>query len=311
MGTSTQGGAGTFAALSHELATAVDRAGRSVVAIDARPRVPTSGILWRPGLVVATDHTIRREEEISVTLADGRAVPAKIAGRDTTTDLAVLKLDEGGGDPAVTSAGENLSVGNLVLAVGRAKGNHLVASLGIASLVSGEWRTWRGGKIDRFVRLDLSIFIGFSGSALVNASGEIAGINTTGLARGLGVTIPVSTVNRVVDELAAKGHIAGGYIGIATQPVILPERLSTKLHLSTQSALIIVTVEPDGPADKAGMMIGDILVSLDGAPASDIADIQAKLGSEFIGRDIAASVLRGGALVALTLGISERPSRIK
>lgn len=311
MGTSTQGGVGIFAALSHELATAVDRAGRSVVAIDARPRVPTSGLLWRPGLVVATDHTIRREEEISVTLADGRAVPAKIAGRDTTTDLAVLKLDESGGEPAVTSAGENLSVGNLVLAVGRTKGNHLVTSLGIVSSVSGEWRTWRGGKIDRFVRLDLSIFIGFSGSALVNASGRIAGINTTGLARGLGVTIPVSTVNRVVDELVAKGHIARGYIGIATQPVTLPERLSTKLNLASQSALIVVTVEPDGPADKAGMMIGDILVSLDGAPASDIGDIQAKLGSEFIGRDIAASVLRGGALVALTLGISERPSRIK
>ena len=311
MGTSTQAGAGTFAALSHELATVVDRAGKSVVAIDARPRVPTSGILWRPSLVVATDHTIRREEEISVTLPDGRAVPAKIAGRDSTTDLAVLKLDESGGESAATGAGKNISVGNLVLAVGRAKGNHLVTSLGIASSVSGEWQTWRGGKVDRFVRLDLSIFIGFSGSALVNASGGIAGINTTGLARGLGVTIPVSTVNRVVDELVAKGHIARGYIGIATQPVILPERLSTKLNLANQSGLIIVTVEPDGPADKAGMMIGDILVSLDGAPASDIGDIQAKLGSEFIGRSIAASVLRGGALVPFTLGISERPSRIR
>jgi serine protease DegQ len=311
MGTSSQGAAGMFAALSHELATAVARAGQSVVAIDARSRVPTSGILWRPGLVVATDHTIQREEEISVTVADGRALPAKVAGRDPSTDLAVLKLDEGGGEPAVTSAGEDLNVGNLVLAVGRTKGNHLVTSLGIASSVSGEWRTWRGGKIDRFIRLDLSIFLGFSGSALVNASGGIAGINTTGLARGLGVTIPASTVNRVVDELVAEGHIARGYIGIATQTVVLPERLSTRLHLASQSALIIVTVEPDGPADKAGMMIGDILVSLDGAPASDIGDIQARLGPEFIGRNIAASVLRGGVLVALTLGISERPSRIK
>ncbi len=311
MGTSSQGAAGTFAALSHELATAVDRAGRSVVAIDARPRVPTSGILWRPGLVVATDHTIRREEEINVTVADGRVLPAKIAGRDPSTDLAVLKLDEGGGDPAAASGGDNLDAGNLVLAVGRTRGNYLVTSMGIASSVSGEWRTWRGGKIDRFIRLDLSIFIGFSGSALVNASGGIAGINTTGLARGLGVAIPLETVNRVVDELAAKGHISRGYIGIATQPVMLPERLSAKLHLTGQSALVIVTVEPDGPADKAGMMIGDILVSLDGGPASDIGDIQAKLGSEFIGRNIAASVLRGGALVSLTLGISERPSRIR
>lgn len=310
MGTSSQGAAGTFAALSHDLATAVDLAARSVVAIDARPRVPTSGILWRPGLVVATDHTIRREEEITVTVADGRVLPGKIAGRDPSTDLAVLKLDESGGEPAATSGGENLNVGNLVLAVGRTKGNHLITSLGIASSVRGEWRTWRGGKIDHFIRLDLAIFIGFSGSALVNPSGGIAGINTTGLARGLGVTIPSATVNRVVDELAAKGHIARGYIGIATQPVILPERLSTKLQLAGQSALIIVTVEPDGPADKAGMMIGDILISLDGAPASDIGDIQAKLGSEFIGRNIAASVLRGGTMVALTLGISERPSRI-
>jgi S1-C subfamily serine protease len=311
MGTSSQGAAGTFAALSHELATAVEGAGLSVVAIDARPRVPTSGILWRPGLVVATNHTIRREEEITVTVADGRTLPAKMAGRDPSTDLALLKLGENGGEPAVTSGGADLNVGNLVLAVGRTNGNHLVTSLGLASSVSGEWRTWRGGRIDRFIRLDLSIFLGFSGSALVNASGGIAGINTTGLARGHGITIPASTVNRVVDELAAKGHIARGYIGIATQPVILPERLSTKLHLASQTALIIVTVEPDGPAEKAGMMIGDILVSLDGAPARDIGDIQMKLGSEFIGRNIAASVLRGGALVPLTLGISERPSRIK
>lgn len=311
MGTSSQGAAGTFAALSHELATAVEGAGLSVVAIDARPRVPTSGILWRPGLVVATNHTIRREDEITVTVADGRTLPAKMAGRDPSTDLALLKLGENGGEPAVTSGGADLNVGNLVLAVGRTNGNHLVTSLGLASSVSGEWRTWRGGRIDRFIRLDLSIFLGFSGSALVNASGGIAGINTTGLARGHGITIPASTVNRVVDELAAKGHIARGYIGIATQPVILPERLSTKLHLASQTALIIVTVEPDGPAEKAGMMIGDILVSLDGAPARDIGDIQMKLGSEFIGRNIAASVLRGGAVVPLTLGISERPSRIK
>jgi len=311
METSSQGTLGTLAALSHDLATAVERAGRSVVAIDARPRVPTSGILLKPGLVVAADHTIRREEEITVTLEDGRTVPAKIAGRDASTDLALLKLEEPRTGAAEIVGTADLQVGHLVLAVGRTKGNHLGASLGIVSSAAGEWRTWRGGRIDRFIRLDLSIFIGFSGSALVNAAGGIAGINTTGLARGLGITIPASTVSRVADELAAKGHIARGYLGIATQSVLLPERLRAKLNLAGQTGLILVTIEPDGPADKAGMMIGDILVSLDGAPANDISDVQAKLGAEFIGRDIAASVLRGGALVPLTLRISERPSRIR
>ncbi len=300
-------GAGALLALSSDLAGAVERAGRGVVAVYARPRVPSSGIIWRPDVVVAADHTIKRDEEITVSLPGGGSVAAKLVGRDPSTDLAVLKLE--GKELPVVQIGDatKLRVGHLVLAVGRSGGNNLGASLGVISALGDAWRTWRGGQIDQFVRLDLSIYLGFSGSALVDARGDVVGLNTSGLARGMGLAIPATTVNRVMVELLEKGHIARGYLGIGMQPVLLPKPLQKALNLPGNTGLIVVSVEPDGPAAKAGVLLGDVLVTLDGDAMNDTDDIQAKLGPDRISKILAASVVRAGALAQVKIQIGERP----
>src|SRR5206468_3024081 len=212
MSPSKQNGASTLTALSDDLADAVERAGRSVVAIHARPRIPASGVYWREGVIVATSHTIRRESDITITLPGGGTARAQLAGRDGGTDLAVLRLDSVPSDSTLALSdradADSLRVGSLVLAVGRPGSDGVSASLGVVSTVGDKWRTWSGGEIDRFVRLDLAIYDGFSGGALVDADGRIAGVNCSALARGIPLTIPSVTVDRVVDALLTRGHVA-------------------------------------------------------------------------------------------------------
>jgi serine protease DegQ len=298
---------GLLAAVSNDLAAAVDTVGRSVVAIHARRRIPASGVVWQPGVVVAAHHTIQRDEDITLTLHDGTTAPATLAGRDPSTDLAVLRLADGaGGAPAVAPSAEAPRVGQLVLALGR-PGASVTASLGIVSAVGGEWRTWQGGTIDRFVRLDLSVYDGFSGGALVDTAGRVVGINTSGLARATAVTVPASTVSRVVGQLLARGHVARGWLGIATQPVRLPPGLQRSLGTEAEAGLVVVNVEPDSPADRGGVQIGDVLLALDDRPVSDPGDVLASLGGDRIGRPIVLRVARGGRAETLTVTVGERP----
>jgi S1-C subfamily serine protease len=291
--------------LSTELADAVAAAGRAVVAITARRRIPSSGVHWRPGVVVATNHTIRRDENISVTLPDGSTAAASLAGRDPSTDLAVLKLN-GQDLPAPHFRADAPKVGELVLALGR-PGPSLTASWGVVSRVDGPWRTWQGAEIDSLLRLDLAIYDGFSGGPLIDAAGRVLGINTSAFGRGVPVTIPVPTVDRAVTELLERGAIRRGYLGISTQPVRLPESLTRKLELPGGIALLVVSVEPDGPADRAGVLIGDALLELGGAAVSDPADILAKLGGDRVGRPLAVRVIRGGQVKELEVTPGERP----
>ena len=302
----TAGAAGVLAALSDDLAGAVERAARSTVAIHARRRIPSSGTAWRPGVIVAASHTIAREDEISLTLPDGGTAPATLAGRDETTDLAVLRT-EAALTPVERADAGALRVGNLVLAVGR-PGQSVTASLGVLSAVGAEWRTWQGGRIDRFLRLDLSIYDGFSGGPLVEAGGRALGLNTSGLARGMALTIPGSTVDHVADQILSGGRLTRGYLGLASQPVRLPEGLRQVLNLGSDFGLVIVNVEPDGPADRAGVLLGDILVALDGAPVSEPADVLAALGPDRVGRPIAARLLRAGQPTEVTITVGSRPA---
>ena len=246
-------------------------------------------------------------------LADGRTLQATLAGRDAGTDLAVLRIDEGAGAEAagVAKIGDSsqLKIGQLVLAVGRTDERGASASFGIVSAVGGAWRTWRGGQIDQLLRLDLAIYLGFSGGALVDTQGHILGINTSGLRRGAGLTIPASTVNRVVDVLLVKGRIARGYLGVGMQPVRLPDAMQTTLVPPTDSGLIVLSVEPGGPAGRAGLLIGDILFALDGAPVRDTDDVQAVLGPERVGQTVRASIIRGGAVQELMITVGERPQK--
>jgi len=298
--------------LSRQIAQAVERVSPSIVAVDARPRVRTSGVIWRPDVVVSTNHTIRRNEEITVALHDGQQIKATVAGRDTGTDLAVLRIEKNEG--AITTAeladASTLKVGNLVLAAGRTDPEHgVTAGLGIVAFVRDKWRTWRGGEIDRLIRTDISIFIGYSGGALLNTEGQVLGINTTGLARGAGLTIPVSTVNRIVDQLLQHGRVARPYLGVGMHPVALPDKLREKFNLPTATGLMMLSVEADAPADKAGVTIGDLMLALDNTPTADTDNVQTMLGGREVGDVVRAKFLRGGAVIEVEITLGERPAK--
>ena len=307
MTSSTRAGAGVLSALSDDLAGAVEHAARSVVAIHARRRIPSSGIAWRPDVIVTSSGTVSREEEITLTLPGGGTAPATLAGRDPTTDIAVLRTSAEL-RPADRGDAATLLVGKLVLALGR-PGASVTASLGVVSAVDGEWRTWHGGRIDRFIRLDVAVYDGFSGGPLVEAGGRVLGMNTSRLARSLALAIPGSTIDRVVDQVLATGGVTRGYLGIASQPVRLPEALRRKHGLSDGLGLVVVAVEPDAPAEQAGVMLGDILVALDGKPVSDATELLAAIGPDRVGRSLAVRVLRGGQIVSLSITVGRRAER--
>jgi S1-C subfamily serine protease len=284
-------------AYSDALAGAVAASGRAVVAIHARQRIPSSGVHWRAGVIVTADHTLKREDEISVTLPDGRDVSAEVAGRDPGSDLAVLKIAGDAASSAYFGDSGALQPGNLVFAIGRRGQNGLSASMGVISAVSGAWRTWRGGQVDQFVRPDVNLYPGMSGGPLVNTEGAILGINTSGLTRGVGVTIPVLTVNRVCDELLKRGKIARGYLGVGLHSVALPGH---------GAGLIVLSVEANGAAAKAGVFVGDVLIAIRGEAVRDTDDVQTHLAGESIGKALPVTVIRGGAKVELQIVPGER-----
>jgi S1-C subfamily serine protease len=299
--------AGLLAQFSDTLAEAVETAGRSVVAVKARRRFPGSGVLWAPaGTVVTADHVLEREEDIQVGLADGRDLPATVVGRDPSTDLAVLRVAAEGLAPAATAETEAVRVGHFVLALGRSGAGAPSASSGIVSAVGGPWRSRRGASVEGYLRADLTLYPGFSGGPLVDTSGRVVGINTSLLAAGHGVALPLATVRRVAEALLSQGRIRRGFLGVSTQPVRLPPQLAQGLSLSQETGLLILAAEPDGPADKAGLLIGDILVGFAGAPVRDTDDLLGLLGPERIGAQQQARVVRGGELREVAVTVGER-----
>jgi S1-C subfamily serine protease len=304
----------TLESLSTDLTAAVDRAGRSVVAVHARRRIPASGVLWRPGVVVATHHTVHKDADVRVSFGDGAEGRATVAGRDPGTDLVVLRYEAGAGGTGNTPAAadvarEPVRVGLLALALGR-PGEQVTAALGLVSAVGPAWRTWHGGEIDQFVRLDAAVYDGFSGGPLVDAAGRVLGINTSALARAAAVTIPAATVDRVVDQLLAGGRVRRGYLGIGTQPVRLPDAVRAQAG-DQQTALMIVALEPGSPADQAGLLLGDILLALDGRATSDVDDVLAALGHDAVGRTLDARVLRAGGLRSVPVAVGEPPANAR
>ena len=295
----------TLSSLSNDAAAAVERAAPSLVTVRARRRLPSTGIRWRPGLVVTAEHTVRMDEDITVVTPDGRTLPARLAGRDPGTDLAVLTVDDGDASAATIGDDGALRVGQIVLALGHGPR----ASLGVVGELGPRWRSWRGGEIDRLVRLDLVLYPGFSGGPLVDATGAVLGVCTSGLARDARLAVPAATVTRVAEQLARTGRVARGYLGVGMQPVPLPGALRAALNLPRETGLIVVMVVPEGPAARAGVLLGDVLVALDGAPVADLADVHARLGAERIGTTVPAVVVRAGARAELSITVGEEPRR--
>ncbi len=296
-----------WAALSNQLAEASASVGQSVVAVHGGRHV-SSGIIFNKDSVIATSHALRRDEDIVVVIAPGTSVSARVAGRDPSTDLALLRLQQ----PMTIAAPRwgdtsKLRVGELVLALARTRRGNIVASSGILSgLISGGWRTWRGGKVEQFIRPDLVFYRGFSGGPLVNAQGEVLGLNTSGL-HGSGITVPASTVNRVAAELLEKGRIERPYLGLGMQAVLLQESLRGKLNLKNSAGLLVVHVEPGAPADQAGMLLGDVLIELEGQSVTDTGEVQNVLHSAKVGSIVQASLIRAGALATARITLAARP----
>jgi S1-C subfamily serine protease len=294
--------------VSNELASVVEKLAPHVVSVHARRHYPSSGLLWNSDVIVTSHHTVQHEEDISVTLANGTKVPAALAGRDPGSDLAVLKLASPV-ESAKPAHAQSPKAGELALVLGRSPDSGVNASLGIVSAVSGQWRTWRGGQLEAYIRLDAKLFPHSSGGAVVNASGELIGIATDSLSRIAGIAIPAATAARVTAKLLEKGFVPRGYLGIGIQPVALPEQLAKNLTLSSQSGLMVLMVEPQGPADKAGVLIGDILVAVDGTTVEGPEDLQKYSDSGVIGKNATAKFIRGGEIKELPITIGERPRR--
>ncbi len=289
---------------SNNLADAVESAGNSVVAVLEGGHSGVSGTVWRQGIVVTAEHTIRGEEEVTLMLPSGRSVRAKVAGRDPSTDVAVLKVSEDL-KPAEFADAAALKTGHLVLAIGRRGEQGVSASFGMVSATGGAWRTWQGGKVDTYLRLDLNPYPGFSGGPLVDARGRVLGINTSGPRRSV-TTIPNSTVDRVVDAVLKRGRIARGYLGIAVQPVAFPEAAKSAVGLERNRGLVVITVSEGGPAENAGVMLGDIIVAVDGAAVAHASDLQSALDPEKVGTAVRLRILRGGKLQDASVTVGER-----
>ena len=298
----------TWRALSSDFANSIDRAGRSVVTVHARRRIPSSGVHWRTGIIVTADHAVERDEDITVTLPDGRNVPATLAGRDPSTDIAILKIDAGNLAVAEKSDASTLKAGHLLLAAGRTAEGAARASSALVGVTGPAWRTWQGGQLDLTVRLDRRLHPNLSGGPALDDQGRVLGINTSGLSRLAAVVIPASTVDRVSVELEKKGHIGRAYLGVGMQPVRLSSKLRDSLKISSDIGIMIAAVEPDGPAEKAGVILGDVLVALDAKPLNSLRSVQSYLIGEQIGKPVKASMIRGGALIEVVITIGERPA---
>jgi serine protease Do len=291
---------GTLAALSNDIAATTEAVAASVVAVEGRDRIGSSGFFLAPHTIVTADHALEADA-FEVVFADGRTESARLAGRDAATDIALLTVASAGPPPLAALGSPDVRVGAIAIAVARDDDGDVSATMGVVGSVGAAWRTWRGGEIDRFVRADLSLYPRFSGSPLVDAAGRLIGMNTWGLSRRQAVVVPAATIARVVDALGTRGHIARGYLGVAMQGIDLPKALGGG------SGVIVLSVAPGGPAEAGGLIVGDIITALAGRRIGDSDDLQAALDAGSVGSRVVAGVVRGGQPIELHVTIGERP----
>jgi S1-C subfamily serine protease len=299
---------------SDQLASVVEHAARSIVTVAARPRQPATGTIWRADtatIILTADHVIERKDEINVTLPDTREVKAHLIGRDPGTDLAALRLPDVdlSTEHVAADTSEHLRVGHLVLAIGRPTSDGLRVSFGAVSAIDGPHRSWQGNEREGVIYPDVTLYPGFSGGPLVDLSGRVVGLNSSQLTRQPSSALPVATLRRVANALVQHGYVPRGYLGVGTQQAPLPAALAHKVGSTQQAALLILTVEPGSPAEQAGLMMGDLLVSLGSQPTTDGATLRAQLGAERLGQMIPAKILRGGEPRDITITVAERSER--
>lgn len=325
--------ADTLQQLSDAIAQTVETVADGIVRIEARRRLPATGVVWSENLIVTAHHVIEKEEDITIGLNDGTTVTASLVGRDPHNDLALLKTDATL-TPANWAGDEDLRVGHLVLALGR-PGEKVQVTLGVTSaLVNRDnakrkreeaaergprgphgrhrhGRRRRGGHgwgralVDGYIQTDVTMYPGFSGGALVSGDGKIHGLNTSGFTQGTSIAVPVSTIRSTVATLLSDGKMQQGYLGVGVQPARLPENVAESLDQET--GLLVVSVEKDSPAQKAGFLVGDILVSLDGESTEYVDELLILLASSKVGETVTTVIVRGGETkdVHVTIGARE------
>ncbi len=291
--------------LSDALADAAEKAGKATVLVNARRRMPASGIAYAADLVLTADHVVEREDGIKVILADGAEVSARVAGRDAGSDLAVLKLERAAGAVAEETKSP-ARLGQIALALGRPSPDGIEASLGTVSAIGGPIRTGRGGMLERYLRTDSISYPGFSGGPLVAADGTILGLNTSGLANGAAVTVPADIAWRIADTLVKHGRIKRGYLGIRSQTVDIPEVSQKALKREQTAGLLIMGIEKDSPAAKGGLIVGDILVGVAGEAVLHHDELFARLNGDVVGKSTPIDILRGGQPQTLNVLIGEK-----
>lgn len=299
---------GSLVEFSNAISDVVERTGAFVVGVPEGGREGVSGTIVREGYAITAEHTIRGQDEVTVVLPGGETVKATVAGRDPGTDVALLKLPpaQGSASPiAPARLTRNARVGELALLVGRRGTEGITATHGIISATGGSWTTWQGARIERWLRLDLDPFVGFSGGPIVNAAGEVLGIGTSGPRRSV-LTIPAVTLERVVDALIQRGRVPQPWIGIAMQPVAFPEGSWKPLGIEHDRGLLVVTVAPGSPAEKAGIVLGDVIVTIDGRAVRSVRSLQTALDNEKIGKAIPVQLVRGGKLMEIQVTVGER-----
>ena len=289
--------------LSNALAGAVERAAGSLFAVHGRPRLPSTGVHWRAGLIVTASHTVEPDREVTLTAPDGRTLAAQVVGRDPGLDIAVLRAEVTGVPAADIHDDGDLRIGHLVLALGAGPR----ASAGIVSAL--DLRGGRQREPDAMLAVDLTLYPGFSGGPLVDVLGHVVGITTSGVSRHLQCAVRAAAVTRLTDHVVRAGRIPRAYLGVGTQPVVLPNDLRERLGLTQRTAVIVVNVTSDSPAAAAGLVIGDVIVSIAGHAIAEPGDLVAVLQPDRVGNTVTTSILRGGEPRQIQVTVGERPSR--
>lgn len=295
-----------FSELSDAMANAAEKAGKYTVLVDARRRMPASGIAMDKDTILTAGHVVEREEDIKILFSDGKEATARLIGRDPGTDLAVLKLDSTVATPAEV-AKTAARVGQFVLALGRPSANGIESSFGTINKLGGPVRTGRGGMLERYIKTDVVSYPGFSGGPLINGDGEVFGINTSGFGMGgEAITIPADLAWKIAEALAKHGKIKRGYIGVRSQTVNLPADAQTQLSREQETGLLLVGIEKDSPAEQGGLIVGDILVGVAGVAVEHHDELFARLSGDVVGKPTAMDILRGGKLQSVNVVVGER-----
>lgn len=287
----------TLFEISESMRALVDKTAQRVVAINPGNRNAASGILWRAGLIVSADEALGDDERFELAMPDGKDSTATVAGRDPSTDIALLRIEGNAGTMDTLKPASAVKAGHLAIAVGRGTYGD-IASSGIVQECGESWRSWAGGLIDRRILLDLNLARRFHGGAVVDAIGDLIGLVAFAPHRRA-LVIPTPTIDRIAERLAAKGSLARGYLGIGLHP----------LWRRQGEGAIVVSLDENGPAKRAGMFVGDILTSWNGEPIRGVHDVFRKLGPDAVGSTVTLEVTRANQQTRVEVVVGERPHK--